>query len=292
MALRLSKVVVAGAAAVLLCAGSVYVIASAAQDGASSSSAADTVAPRTGKIKSIVSVTIPVTNLDASKAYYADQLGFKVIRDSSNVRGIAGRTVELLSPDSRNGATIVLSDSVDGAKPGSIRGLFWEVQSCSAAVGQLRARSALVQDCVDAPPGPLADFTDPDGNVWTLSECVPEVLALNGLATFGVPVSDQDVSKDFYVNKLGFTVLKDRPNPEGFPGRYLELAPPAGGPTVVLATWWDTMPAGSSRGLNLTTDDYAGTVKNLQASGLSVTDNGDYASFTDPDGNTWTIAQA
>lgn len=176
-----------------------------------------------------------------------------------------------------------------GMVAGSARGLFWEVADCPSAVAAIRARGVVVQDCADAPPGLLADFSDPDGNLWTVSTCFAGTYANGTLANVGVPVSNQDQSLSFYVNSLGFTVIEDRPNPDPFPGRYIELAAPGGGARITLAIWWDTMPAGSRTGLSLGTTDVAGTITALRAKGVPVDNRG---AFTDPDGNGWTVAQA
>ena len=290
MSVRLSKIVVAGAAAALLCAGSVYVIASAAQDATPSTASSTNQGTASASVESIVSVTLPVTDLDRSVKYYVNQLGFKVLKDGINDNGLSGRSVVLSTPWNRGGASVILTDAPNLYKPGALRGLFWEVTDCASTVAALRLNGAEVGDCQDAPSGPLADLADPDGNVWTLATCAPEVQAVNGLATVSVSVSNQDASKDFYVNVLGFTVLKDRPNPGGFPGRYIELAPPGGGPTLVLSVWWDEMPVGASR-VNLTTGDYRGFVAKLQASGVSTADTASGGTFSDPDGNVWTVTQ-
>ncbi|MFC3448590.1 VOC family protein [Amycolatopsis speibonae] len=136
------------------------------------------------------------------------------------------------------------------------------------------------------------------GLLVTPADGVPRVAApgVKAIANISIPVSNQDAGKDFYVGKLGFQVIADQPNPPGRPGRWLQLSPPGGGTTVVLATWWDTMPAGSSRGLGITTDDCAGTVAALRAAGVKVTDcvqspPGPIAYFSDPDGNQWEMVQ-
>lgn len=289
MSMRISKIAIAGAAAALLCAGSVYVFASAAQDTTSTAGSVDN-GTASASIASIISVTIPVTDIDRSMNYYVNQLGFKVLHDGINENGLAGRSVRLTTPWNRGGASVILSDDPNLYKPGALRGLFWEVTSCASTVEALRLTKTEVGDCQDAPSGPLAELSDPDGNVWTLAECAPELQAVNGLAAVSVSVSDQDLSKDFYVNVLGFTVLKDRPNPEGFPGRYIELVPPGGGPTLVLSVWWDEMPAGATR-VNLTTGDYQGLMSKLQANGVRATDGGSAGTFSDLDGNVWTVTQ-
>jgi len=47
-----------------------------------------------------------------------------------------------------------------------------------------------------------------------------------------VPVADQDAAIDFYTTKLGFTLAADVPFGQG--DRWVEVAPPGGGPALAL----------------------------------------------------------
>lgn len=54
--------------------------------------------------------------------------------------------------------------------------------------------------------------------------------SITGVRTISIPVEDQDAALDFYVNALGFTILRDDATPNGL--RWIELAP--GGDNVIV----------------------------------------------------------
>ena len=105
-----------------------------------------------------------------------------------------------------------------------------------------------------------------------------------------VPVSDQDRARDFYVDVLGFDLVRD--NPMGPGRRWVQLAPKGAATGLTLVTWFPTMPPGSLKGLVLETDDLDGDVAALRdrgvvfaEDGIQVAPWGRYATFHDPDGN-------
>ncbi|MFD2765953.1 VOC family protein [Micromonospora eburnea] len=105
-----------------------------------------------------------------------------------------------------------------------------------------------------------------------------------------VPVSDQDRARDFYVDVLGFDLVRD--NPMGPGGRWVQVAPKGAATTLTLVTWFPTMSPGSLKGLVLETDDLDGDVARLRELGVAFADGGiqaapwgRYATFDDPDGN-------
>jgi catechol 2,3-dioxygenase-like lactoylglutathione lyase family enzyme len=106
---------------------------------------------------------------------------------------------------------------------------------------------------------------------------------------FSLPVSDQDRARDFYVDVLGFDLVAD--NPMGPDLRWVQVAPPGGGTSITLVTWFGTMPAGSTKGTVLETDDLEGDVAALRARGLAIEGEieempwGRFVTFDDPDGN-------
>ena len=140
-------------------------------------------------------VVVPVTDVDRSKAFYADQLGFVVDVDTSLAPGV--RIVQLTPPGS--GCSIMIGqgmESMADAEPGSLQG----VQLC---VGDIDAAHAqLVERGVDCTPvqhvgaagweaGKGGDwnsfvmFNDPDGNGWAVQESPTirkELLAATGSA--------------------------------------------------------------------------------------------------------------
>src|SRR5438270_12695228 len=114
-------------------------------------------------------------------------------------------------------------------------------------------------------------------------------MAITGVQVVSLPVSDQDRARDFYVDVLGMDLLRDAQMQPGM--RWVQVAPRGGETTITLVTWFDTMPAGSARGLVLETDDLDADVDRLRASGLEFPDGireeawGRYVTLQDPDGN-------
>jgi catechol 2,3-dioxygenase-like lactoylglutathione lyase family enzyme len=109
-----------------------------------------------------------------------------------------------------------------------------------------------------------------------------------------VPVSDIDRAKAFYSERLGFHVDVDVRPADGV--RVVQLTPPGSACSITLTTGipWLDMPAGSLRGLHLVVSDIEEARAALLGRGTEVGPVEDlggvfYASFADPDGNTWTL---
>jgi len=121
-------------------------------------------------------------------------------------------------------------------------------------------------------------------------------MGITRLRAVSIPVTDQGRAKDFYVNKLGFTLNADSEGPDG--QRWVEVSPPGGGTSLTLVIWFPTMPAGSLRGLVLDCEDIQTTYDDLAARGVAFDGPietafwGTYATFADPDGNGWVLAEA
>jgi catechol 2,3-dioxygenase-like lactoylglutathione lyase family enzyme len=124
-------------------------------------------------------VTIPVSDVDRAKAFYAG-LGWRI--DADIARGDAFRLVQITPPGS--GSSIAFGTGVSTAEPGSARTLELIVSDIDAAREQLLARGVeSVEVFHGSPwartPGPdperqsyrtYAAFADPDGNEWLLQE--------------------------------------------------------------------------------------------------------------------------
>ncbi|MET8471060.1 VOC family protein [Streptomyces sp. NPDC006422] len=121
------------------------------------------------------------------------------------------------------------------------------------------------------------------------------------LEVIGLPVSDVDRAKAFYVDKVGFRCDVDR---EVMPGaRIVQLTPPGSGCSVTLATGvptpTGTATPGTYHGLQLCVADIKTAYDELRARGLDVSepvqygpgDGGTFMHFTDPDGNGWSIQE-
>jgi predicted enzyme related to lactoylglutathione lyase len=111
-------------------------------------------------------VTVPVADVDRAKAFYADQVGFRVEQD---VRVDDGhRFVELVPPGSA--CSIALTAGYIDAVPGSLQGVQVNVDDIEDVRASLHARGVAVSDVQDFPWGRFCFFSDPDGNGWSVHE--------------------------------------------------------------------------------------------------------------------------
>jgi catechol 2,3-dioxygenase-like lactoylglutathione lyase family enzyme len=119
---------------------------------------------------------------------------------------------------------------------------------------------------------------------------------ISHLQVVSIPVSDQDRAKAFYTDVMGFELRTDAPF--GPDQRWVEIVPPGSATSITLVTWFPTMSPGSLKGLVLATDDIRATYGELEARGLRWTSPvqdefwGTFATFDDPDGNSWVVAQS
>lgn len=114
------------------------------------------------------------------------------------------------------------------------------------------------------------------------------------ISIVSIPVSDPAKSKAFYMETLGFSLLRE--SPMGPQQTWIQLEPSGGGATITLVTWFDALKPGGQQGLMLTTDDIDTRRAELVARGLEITEIqaqpwGRYAMFRDPDGNGWVLQQ-
>src|SRR5688500_17702515 len=72
-----------------------------------------------------------------------------------------------------------------------------------------------------------------------------------------VPVGDVDRARDFYADRVGFTVDHDTQISDEV--RVVQLTPPGSGCSIVVGTGMTTMESGSVQGLQLTVRDMDGT---------------------------------
>lgn len=121
-------------------------------------------------------------------------------------------------------------------------------------------------------------------------------MTMKHVAVVSVPVSDQARAKAFYVNKLGFDVVRDDDSVPGL--HWIQVAPKDGPTSITLVTWFDSMPAGSIRGLVLHSDDLLADYDRLVAAGVEFDgppEKQEYATLEtvirDPDGNRLILQQ-
>ena len=110
-----------------------------------------------------------------------------------------------------------------------------------------------------------------------------------------IPVRDQNRALDFYTEKLGFTIITDKP----FDGkqRWIELRIPKAQTRIVLFTpEGDEKRIGSFMNLSFATDDVEKSYKELKARGVAFEGPpqkqpwGTYAMFKDSEGNSFVLS--
>jgi predicted enzyme related to lactoylglutathione lyase len=122
-------------------------------------------------------IVVPVSDVDRAKAFYLDNVGFRLDTDFS-----AGdfRVVQLTPPGSDCAISLMRND----AAAGSLNGLHLVVTDIEAARAELLERGVKVGDVFHfadggQQPGPdpqrrdygsFASFADPDGTGWLLQE--------------------------------------------------------------------------------------------------------------------------
>lgn len=104
-----------------------------------------------------------------------------------------------------------------------------------------------------------------------------------------IPVSDQDVARDFYVDRLGLQLVADLKM--GPHGRWLQVRPDGDITTLALVPGSGTSPAGSLGAIAFEPDDLDQAVETLTQQGVDFPEGiedmpwGRAARFSDPDGN-------
>jgi catechol 2,3-dioxygenase-like lactoylglutathione lyase family enzyme len=118
-------------------------------------------------------------------------------------------------------------------------------------------------------------------------------MAITHIQLLSLPVADQDRAKAFYVDTLGFDLVRD--NHMGPAQRWVQVAPKGADTSITLVTWFDKMPPGSLGGLVLETDDLDGDIAALTERGVPIEGDvqqapwGRYVTFADPDGNSMVL---
>ena len=111
-------------------------------------------------------VVLPVSDVDAAKAFYVDQVGF--VADHDHKVSDEVRFVQLTPRGSA--CSIAIGTGLTDAEPGSVRGMQVVVDDAQAAYDELSGRGVAVDGVHDMPWGRFVFFADPDGNRWALQE--------------------------------------------------------------------------------------------------------------------------
>jgi catechol 2,3-dioxygenase-like lactoylglutathione lyase family enzyme len=111
-------------------------------------------------------VAFPVSDVDRSKAFYGDTLGWSVDHDHTVSDEV--RFVQVTPPGSA--CSIAFGLGISEMEPGSLRALQVVVSSADEALADLRGRGVEVSDIDEQPWGRFVYFSDPDGNSWAVQE--------------------------------------------------------------------------------------------------------------------------
>jgi predicted enzyme related to lactoylglutathione lyase len=119
-------------------------------------------------------------------------------------------------------------------------------------------------------------------------------MAIHSFEILSVPVSDQQRAKSFYLDVLGFALIRDERMGPGM--NWIQLAPRGQSVTIALVTWFEQMKPGGLQGVMVNTEDIEAEHALLRRRGLKIGEIkeepwGRYAMFTDPDGNGWILRQ-
>jgi catechol 2,3-dioxygenase-like lactoylglutathione lyase family enzyme len=115
-------------------------------------------------------VPLPTTDVDRSKEFYVDRLGFTLDHDVQPGNGM--RVVQLTPPGSA--CSIVVGVGITDPDAGRVLGLHLVVDDVAAARALLASRDVEVSDVSDMGGIKYVFFSDPDGNSWALQEIPPE----------------------------------------------------------------------------------------------------------------------
>jgi predicted enzyme related to lactoylglutathione lyase len=111
-------------------------------------------------------ILLPVTDVDRAKHFYVDQVGFHADFDHTVNDNL--RFVQLTPPGSA--CSIAIGRGITDKTPGSVGGLLMVVKDVDQAHRQLVERGVAVTDVHREDWGRFTEFSDPDGNQWSLQE--------------------------------------------------------------------------------------------------------------------------
>jgi catechol 2,3-dioxygenase-like lactoylglutathione lyase family enzyme len=116
-------------------------------------------------------VPIPVSDVDAAKAFYTEQVGFNLDHDARPTPGM--RVVQMTPPGSA--CSVVIGEGLPLGEPGSVKGVQLVVEDVDAVREQLAGRGVGVGEVQQlgpegTPGSRFLFFDDPDGNTWSVQE--------------------------------------------------------------------------------------------------------------------------
>jgi catechol 2,3-dioxygenase-like lactoylglutathione lyase family enzyme len=116
-------------------------------------------------------VPIPVSDVDAAKAFYTEQVGFNLDHDTRPNEAM--RIVQMTPPGSA--CSVVIGEGLPLGDPGSVKGVQLVVEDIDAVREALAGRGVSVGEVQQlgpegSPGSRFCFFEDPDGNVWAVQE--------------------------------------------------------------------------------------------------------------------------
>jgi catechol 2,3-dioxygenase-like lactoylglutathione lyase family enzyme len=114
------------------------------------------------------------------------------------------------------------------------------------------------------------------------------------LELVAIPVTDVDVAKAFYVEKVGFEEDHDHTVSDEL--RFVQLTPPGSACSIAFGEGIVDSEPGSVRGVQLVVTDIEAAHQELAGRGVEVSEvqdlpGGRFVFFDDPDGNRWSVQQ-
>ena len=110
----------------------------------------------------------------------------------------------------------------------------------------------------------------------------------------GIPVTDVDRAKSFYVDQVGFNADHDHRVSDDL--RFVQLTPPGSACSIAIGQGVSDTAPGSVQGLQLVVADIEAARAELLERGVEVGEVQDFpwgrfVFFSDPDGNGWAVQQ-
>jgi catechol 2,3-dioxygenase-like lactoylglutathione lyase family enzyme len=119
------------------------------------------------------------------------------------------------------------------------------------------------------------------------------------LEVIGIPVSDVDRAKAFYVEQVGFGLDHDMAPAPGM--RVVQMTPPGSPTSVVIGEGMPLGEPGTTKGPQLVVQDIDAVRAELAGRGVPISDvmqlgpegapGSRFAFFSDPDGNGWSVQE-
>jgi catechol 2,3-dioxygenase-like lactoylglutathione lyase family enzyme len=116
-------------------------------------------------------VAMPVSDVDAAKAFYTEKVGFNLDHDIEPGPGM--RVVQMTPPGSA--CSVVIGLGLPLGEPGSVKGVQLVVEDIDAVRTAMAERGVPVGEVQQmgpegAPGSRFCFFEDPDGNMWAVQQ--------------------------------------------------------------------------------------------------------------------------